>query len=110
MSSEPNRRLNQFYWIKGTEGWHPWQWTSKGWTNDYVASYYTDEEIGEIGPHIPAPDETPKPVGWRMRDDPNAEWQTAYHGGKIDEAWVKAVGFAFVEPLYVKSILTNDNG
>ena len=42
---------------------------------------------------------TMEPVAWRMRDDPTAEWNTANRSEKVDEAWVKSVGFAFVEPL-----------
>lgn len=55
MSNGNGERQPGFYWIEGNEGWKPWEWTPRGWTNDFVVSYYTDEEIGEVGPFIPYP-------------------------------------------------------
>ncbi|KAB2762252.1 hypothetical protein F9K98_10450 [Brucella anthropi] len=51
------RRSGGYYWIKGSDGWEPWKWTSKGWTNEFISIHYTDEEMGSIGPLIPSPDE-----------------------------------------------------
>jgi hypothetical protein len=51
-----DRKLG-FYWIKENEGWATWKWTPKGWTNDFTTAYFDDDDIGEIGPYIPNPDE-----------------------------------------------------
>lgn len=52
-----------FYWVKGSDDWEPAEWTAKGWTpfRSISTSWFTDEDMGEIGPAIvmhPAPSET----------------------------------------------------